>query len=108
MSAADLESDHITLGPPSREWDGKFNKQIAREDEVSGGGHHRAEVLGLGRAQGDRLLHLREPVEQAPVVEDQAAAHREPSGPARVDVRVQASRTVGGEHERPGPTALEV
>ena len=47
-------------------------------------------------------------MEQTPMVEDQAATHREPSSPARVDVRVQASRTVGSEHKRPRPRRLEV
>ena len=74
-----------------------LEQQVAQPKQIARG-EHTAEVLSLSTAERDRLLRLREPVEQAAVVEDQAAAHGEARAPVGVDKSVEAARRAGAVH----------
>ena len=66
--------------------DPQLEEKVAQPQEIARS-KHAAKVLRLGTAEGDRLLCLREPMEEAAVIEDQAAAHREARAPVRVNER---------------------
>ena len=104
MPTADFESDRITPSVPrpitcllvKRKQSKQVDEEITQPDEVTCG-HHRAEVLGLGAAERDRLLHLREPMDEATVVEHEAATDGESHSPTRIDVNVKVAGCVGSE-----------
>ena len=58
----------------------EVQEEVAQPKEIARG-KHATKVLRLGAAQRDRLLRLAEPMEEAAVIEDQTAAHREARAP---------------------------
>ena len=85
----------------------KVQEKVAKEEEVARR-QHAAKVLGLSTAQGNRLLRLGEPVEEATVIKYQAAADGESSAPVGIDEGVQPTGRIWREHQGPVATVAEI
>ena len=78
--------------------DAKSEQEITNEQDLASS-QHSTKVLSLGAGQGHRALHLREPEEEAPVIEYEAPAARELHRPGRVDVSLHASVGIRCKHK---------